>query len=183
MFQRTCALLMFLVLLPLVLVISIIQLLVFKKVVFKQSRTGYLGTSFYLYKFQTMYSSREDNGVLLSRWGRFLRKYSLDEILQLINVVKGEMNFVGPRPLLPKYWDLFSIEQKKRYNIKPGITGWAQVNGRNNLSWEKQFEMDVWYVENKSILLDFKIGALTLKRVFGSNESELKLRKPFEGNK
>jgi lipopolysaccharide/colanic/teichoic acid biosynthesis glycosyltransferase len=102
----------------------------------------------------------------LTSIGAFVRKTSLDEIPQLINVLKGDMSLIGPRPLLPEYLPLYSEEQKKRHKVRPGITGWAQVNGRNAISWERKFELDVWYVENISFLLDLKILFLTIKKVF-----------------
>lgn len=119
-----------------------------------------------------MNDRRDANGNLLSdaerltRIGSFVRKTSLDEIPQLINLLKGDMSLIGPRPLLPEYLPLYNEFQKKRHSVKPGITGWAQVNGRNTLSWEKKFEYDVWYVKNQSFLLDLKIIIMTIKKVF-----------------
>jgi lipopolysaccharide/colanic/teichoic acid biosynthesis glycosyltransferase len=121
----------------------------------------------------------------LTKIGLFVRKTSLDEIPQLINVLKGEMSLVGPRPLLPQYLPLYSAFQKKRHNVKPGITGWAQVNGRNAISWQKKFEYDVWYVDKISFLVDVKIILLTLKKVFireGINNEGQISTKAFEGN-
>lgn len=158
--------------------IIVVALLVKKKlgspVVFKQQRPGLKGKPFYLYKFRTMTDAKDKEGNLLSdsirltSFGQFLRKYSLDELLQLVNVIKGELSLVGPRPLLKDYLPLYTEEQAKRHNVKPGITGWAQINGRNAISWEEKFNLDVWYVENQSFLLDLKILALTFKKVLKS---------------
>ncbi|MDH4423925.1 sugar transferase [Bacillus cereus] len=143
-------------------------------ILFKQQRPGLQGKSFYLYKFRTMTDARDSNGVLLpdqvrlTSFGKLLRKYSLDELPQLINVVKGDLSLVGPRPLLMEYLPLYSNEQAKRHHVKPGITGWAQVNGRNAITWEEKFELDVWYVNNQSFLFDMKILFLTVIKVFKS---------------
>jgi lipopolysaccharide/colanic/teichoic acid biosynthesis glycosyltransferase len=121
----------------------------------------------------------------LTSIGRLVRKTSLDEIPQLINVLKGDMSLVGPRPLLTEYLPLYNKAQKKRHNIRPGITGWAQVNGRNAISWGKKFKLDVWYVENQSILLDLKILILTVKKVLmsdGISQKNQATAKPFSGN-
>lgn len=143
-------------------------------VIFKQQRPGLNGKPFYIYKFRTMTNERDQNGELqsdeirLTSFGKFLRKYSLDEMVQLVNVVKGDLSLVGPRPLLMEYLPLYSPDQAKRHLVKPGITGWAQVNGRNALSWEEKFKLDVWYVENQSIFLDVKILYLTFIKVLKS---------------
>lgn len=145
-------------------------------VLFKQTRPGLHGVPFELYKFRTMTDEKDENGVLLSdgkrltETGKFIRKYSLDELPQLINVVKGELSLVGPRPLLMEYLELYDDRQMRRHEVKPGITGWAQVNGRNAISWEEKFELDVWYVENQSFLLDMKILYLTLLKVVKSED-------------
>ena len=139
-------------------------------------------------KFQSL-KARKDEQQLekdrLNGWGRFLRASSLDETPQLINIIKGEMAFVGPRPLLPEYWELYTPWQKRRHEVKPGITGWAQVNGRNALSWEDKFKLDVWYVDNRSLLLDLKILFLTVRKVLVrdgiSGEGEVTMSK-FNGN-
>jgi lipopolysaccharide/colanic/teichoic acid biosynthesis glycosyltransferase len=134
-----------------------------KPVVFKHLRPGYRGEPFTLYKFRTMTDSRDNSGNLLSDekrltvLGRFLRSTSLDEYPELFNVLSGEMSLVGPRPLLMRYLDRYTPEQARRHNVLPGITGWAQINGRNNVSWEDKFELDVWYVDNWSLWLDIKI--------------------------
>jgi sugar transferase EpsL len=143
-------------------------------VIFKQQRPGLQGEPFYLYKFRTMTDAKEKDGTLLpdhirlTAVGQFLRKYSLDELPQLFNVIKGDISLVGPRPLLMEYLALYTEEQAKRHLVRPGITGWAQVNGRNEISWEKKFKLDVWYVENQSFLLDLKIIILTFRKVLKS---------------
>jgi sugar transferase EpsL len=143
-------------------------------VFFKQQRPGLYGRPFYIYKYRTMTDERGDDGQLLpdyvriTSFGKFLRKYSLDELIQLGNVVKGDLSIVGPRPLLMEYLPLYSSEQSKRHLVKPGITGWAQINGRNAISWEEKFKLDIWYVENQSFLLDLKILFLTIIKVLKS---------------
>ncbi|MGG0452855.1 sugar transferase [Priestia megaterium] len=140
-------------------------------VLFKQQRPGKDGKPFYLYKFRTMANLEDKQGGLLSDQvrltgtGKFLRKYSLDELPQLINVVKGDMSLVGPRPLLMEYLSLYTEEQMLRHNVRPGITGWAQVNGRNAIAWEEKFKLDTWYVRNQSMFLDFKILLFTVLKV------------------
>lgn len=142
--------------------------------IFKQKRPGLNGKIFFVYKFRTMTDERDGNGELLpdscrlTSFGKLLRTLSLDELPQLWNVLKGDMSFVGPRPLLVEYLPLYSERQARRHKVRPGITGWAQVNGRNAISWEQKFEYDVWYVENQSLWLDFKILLLTVKKVFVS---------------
>ena len=141
---------------------------------FFQSRPGLNEKIFNIIKFKTMNDKKDSKGNLLSDAqrltpiGAFVRKTSLDEIPQLINVLKGEMSIIGPRPLLPQYLDLYNDRQKKRHNVRPGITGWAQVNGRNAISWSKKFELDVWYVENLSFSTDLKVFFTTFKKVFKS---------------
>lgn len=159
-------------------VIGIVAVLIRKKigspVLFKQPRPGLHGKVFHVYKFRTMTDERDANGELLpdavrlTAFGQLLRKLSLDELPQLWNVLKGDMSFVGPRPLLVEYLPLYNERQARRHDVRPGITGWAQVNGRNAISWEKKFEYDVWYVENQSFWLDLKIFFLTVKKVFVS---------------
>lgn len=132
-------------------------------VLFCQQRPGYKGRLFTLYKFRTMRNMFDDNGEplrdehRLSFWGNLLRRSSLDELPQLFNVVNGDMSLVGPRPLLVEYLPLYSKNQMKRHNVRPGITGWAQINGRNNLDWDKRLKLDVWYVDNQTFGLDLKI--------------------------
>ena len=141
-------------------------------VLFKQVRPGLHGRPFTIYKFRTMTDERDKDGNLLpdgerlTRLGKFLRKASIDELPELFNVIKGEMSTVGPRPLLMQYLDRYTPEQARRHEVKPGITGWAQVNGRNAISWEDKFKLDVWYVDNQSLWLDIKIILMTLVKVF-----------------
>jgi lipopolysaccharide/colanic/teichoic acid biosynthesis glycosyltransferase len=141
-------------------------------ILFIQNRPGLKGQCFKLMKFRTMLGVKDKHGNLLpddqrmTRFGTFLRSTSLDELPGLFNVIKGDMSLVGPRPLLVQYLPLYSQEQARRHNVRPGITGWAQVNGRNAISWEDKFKLDVWYVDNQSFLLDIKILFLTVKKVF-----------------
>ena len=161
------------------------------KAFFFQKRPGKNEKIFKVIKFKTMNDKKNSSGKLLpdadrlTKLGVFIRKTSLDEIPQLINVLKGDMSLIGPRPLLPEYLPLYNETQKKRHNVKPGITGWAQVNGRNAISWEKKFEYDVWYVENLSFLLDLKIFFKTFLKVFKSevinNQNQATTTK-FTGN-
>lgn len=141
-------------------------------VFFTQDRPGKDGKIFKVIKFKTMTDERDAEGNLLpdakrlTKVGKFVRSTSIDELPQLINVLKGDMALIGPRPLLPQYLPLYSAEQARRHKVRPGITGWAQVNGRNAISWTKKFELDVWYVDHCSFLLDLKIVLLTIKKVF-----------------
>jgi len=143
---------------------------------FKQIRPGKNGKLFTIYKFKTMRDTRDDQGNLLpdnqrlTAIGKIVRKLSLDELPQLWNILKGEMSFVGPRPLLPEYLPLYNQEQQKRHWVKPGITGWAQVNGRNAISWQQKFEYDKWYVEHQSFKLDIKILFMTINKIFHTQE-------------
>ena len=143
-----------------------------RPVMFKQMRPGLQGRSFFMYKFRTMTGKRDENGVLLpdemrlTRLGKFLRSSSLDELPELFNVLKGDMSLVGPRPLLMQYLQRYTPEQARRHEVKPGITGWAQVNGRNAISWAEKFVLDVWYVDNCSLWLDIKILFMTVLKVF-----------------
>jgi sugar transferase EpsL len=140
-------------------------------VLFKQVRPGLHGKPFIIYKFRTMTDTRHKNGDLLpdaqrlTKLGRFLRSTSLDELPELWNVIKGDMSLVGPRPLLMQYLDRYTPEQARRNEVKPGLTGWAQVNGRNAITWEKKFELDIWYVDHCSLFLNFRIILLTLLKV------------------
>jgi len=179
------------VLSPLVLLIGIILFFDLKAwPVFVQKRPGYQQKIFAVYKFKTMRDTTDEKGALLSDFerltplGKIIRKLSLDELPQLINVLKGEMSFVGPRPLLPEYLPLYSKEQNKRHEVKPGITGWAQVNGRNTLSWQDKFKHDVYYVENQSFFLDLRILIKTVGKVLlpkDINASEQLTMEPFNG--
>ncbi|WP_348655561.1 sugar transferase [uncultured Sulfitobacter sp.] len=140
-------------------------------VLFRQNRPGLQGKPFQMIKFRTMRGSVDEQGndlpdaKRLTRLGRFLRSSSLDELPELFNVLKGEMSLVGPRPLLMEYLPLYSPEQARRHEVRPGVTGWAQVNGRNAISWDEKFELDVWYVDNRNLWLDLKIIWLTIRKV------------------
>lgn len=158
---------------------------------FVQPRPGKSGKTFKIIKFKTMNDQRDDDGNLLpdakrlTKIGAFVRKTSLDEIPQLINVIKGDMSLIGPRPLLLQYLPLYNDTQKRRHEIRPGMTGWAQVNGRNSISWQEKFEFDVWYVDHISFLLDVKILLLTLKKVFvkeGISQEGQATMEVFKGN-
>jgi lipopolysaccharide/colanic/teichoic acid biosynthesis glycosyltransferase len=160
-------------------------------VLFTQVRPGYQGKLFRIYKFRTMTNARNDQGNLLSdeqrltRLGRFLRSSSLDEFPELFNVLRGEMSWVGPRPLLEQYLDRYSPEQARRHHVLPGITGWAQINGRNTLTWDEKFRLDVWYVDHWSLVLDIKILAITLWKVIkreGINQPGQTTSEEFMGN-
>ncbi|MCL0033826.1 sugar transferase [Thermodesulfovibrionales bacterium] len=143
-------------------------------VLFEQVRPGLHGKPFTVYKFRTMTDKRDEEGNLLpdkerlTSFGQFLRRTSIDELPGLLNVIKGEMSLVGPRPLLMQYLDRYTPEQARRHEVKPGLTGWAQVNGRNAISWEEKFALDVWYVDNQSLWLDLKILALTIWKIIKS---------------
>ncbi|WP_078553415.1 sugar transferase [Bacillus alkalicellulosilyticus] len=161
---------------PLIVVVAIIvKLKLGSPVLFKQLRPGLNGKPFYLYKFRSMTDAKDEEGNLLedeirlTPIGQFLRKYSLDELPQLFNVIKGDISLVGPRPLLMEYLPLYTKEQARRHNVRPGITGWAQVNGRNALSWDEKFKLDVWYVDNHSMKIDCKILILTIYKVIKSD--------------
>ena len=158
---------------------------------FFQLRPGKNGKIFKIVKFKTMNDKKDATGVLLSdserltKIGSFVRKTSLDELPQLLNVVKGDMSLIGPRPLLTQYMHLYSDFQNRRHEVRPGITGWAQVNGRNAISWDKKFEFDVWYVEHISFALDLKIFFKTILKVIksdGINAADAATIEPFEGN-
>lgn len=186
------AALLFIALLPLLVFISILVLVYLGfPIFFIQKRVGYLGSQFYVYKFRTMNSLSDKNGVLReddylrTRFGDFLRATSLDELPQLINIILGQMSFVGPRPLLPEYLPLYSSRQAMRHNAKPGLTGLAQISGRNNISWQRKFRLDVWYVKNHSLKLDVVIFFRTIKKVIlreGILSANNSMIKKFEGN-
>ncbi len=172
LFDLLTALFMLAMLSPLILLVALVaRFALGSPVPFKQQRPGLHGKPFYFYKFRTMTDDRDNAGNLLSdelrltSFGRLLRRLSLDELPQLINVVKGDMSLVGPRPLLMEYLPLYTPEQARRHEVRPGITGWAQVNGRNALSWEDKFALDVWYVDHQSLWLDFKILWMTVRKV------------------
>ena len=157
---------------PLMLIIGLCSLLSMgKPLLFRQVRPGFREQPFTIYKFRTMHDLRDSQGRLLpdgqrlNRFGTFLRRTSLDELPELWNVLRGDMSLVGPRPLLPQYLPRYTAFQRRRHEVKPGITGWAQVNGRNALTWEQKFELDVWYVDHWSLWLDFKLLWTTLLKV------------------
>lgn len=178
---------------PIILITAIIiKIKIGSPILFKQQRPGLNGKPFFIYKFRTMTDERDENGNLLpdeirlTKTGGIIRKLSLDELPQLFNVLKGDMSFVGPRPLLMKYLPLYNKEQARRHEVRPGITGWAQVNGRNAISWEEKFKYDVWYVDHQSILLDIKILFLTVVKVFkseGINQQGQATIEEFKGSK
>ena len=178
---------------PILLMITIGLYLVNKGsgVFFLQERPGEREKIFKVIKFRTMTTERDEKGNLLpderrlTKMGKLIRSTSIDELPQLINVLKGDMALIGPRPLLPQYLPLYSKEQARRHEVRPGITGWAQVNGRNAISWTKKFELDVWYVDHCSFLLDLKIIFLTVKKVFvreGISSDTSATMEPFTGN-
>ena len=158
-------------LLPLAVVALLVRVKLGQPVLFRQVRPGLHGQPFMMVKFRTMTDARDANGQWLSdadrltAFGRFLRSTSLDELPELWNVLRGEMSLVGPRPLLMEYLPLYSTEQLRRHEVRPGITGWAQVHGRNALSWEDRFKLDVWYVDNQSVWLDLRILGMTVRKV------------------
>ncbi|MBB1325787.1 sugar transferase [Pseudoalteromonas sp. SR45-1] len=173
LFDLTVSIIVFLILLPVILVVAIfIRFKLGSPILFTQDRPGLNGKVFKMMKFRSMLDAKDKHGNLLpdnermTKFGAFLRSTSLDELPGLFNVIKGDMSLVGPRPLLVQYLPLYSSEQAKRHNVRPGITGWAQVNGRNAIGWDEKFKLDVWYVENQSFLLDIKILLLTVKKVF-----------------
>ena len=160
-------------------------------ILFRQPRTGLNGKIFNIYKFRTMTDDCDKDGILLpdalrlTKFGKFLRSTSLDELPSLWNVLKSDMSLVGPRPLLLEYLPLYSTQQARRHEVKPGITGWAQVNGRNAITWGEKFDLDVWYVDNQSIWLDIKILWLTVKKVImrdGINQVGQSTMENFKGN-
>ena len=161
-------------------------------VFFTQERPGKDGKIFKVIKFKTMTDERDDSGKLLpdakrlTKVGRFVRSTSIDELPQLLNVLKGDMALIGPRPLLVRYLSLYNERQARRHEVRPGITGWAQVNGRNAISWEEKFDYDVWYVDHVSLWLDLKIVLLTIKKVFvreGINSKTAAKMEPIRGSK
>ncbi len=182
-----------LILSPLLVVVSIVNIVTLgRPVLFRQARPGYQGQIFSLYKFRSMRKGIDQDGeplpnrLRLTPFGRFIRKTSIDELPSLLNVLKGEMSLVGPRPLKVDYLPLYNDFQARRHDVKPGITGWAQVKGRNQLSWDERFSLDVWYVENRSFWLDLKILVMTAAKVLrqkdvGYQGNEVESR--FTGNK
>lgn len=191
-FDLVVSLLALLFFMPFIVVISLVLMYLNRGTpFFYQLRPGLQGHIFKLIKFKTMTDKTDGHGNLLpdnlriTPLGRFLRASSLDELPQLFNVLKGDMSLVGPRPLLPKYLPLYNKRQARRHEVRPGITGWTQVNGRNSLTWAEKFEKDVWYIENMSFALDLKILWLTVVKVLkreGVNQSKETTMPPFIGN-
>ena len=179
--------------LPVIVLIGLlVRMRIGSPVFFCQVRPGLHGMPFVIYKFRTMMDERDRNGNMLpdgerlTRLGRFLRKTSMDELPELFNVIKGDMSIVGPRPLLMQYLDRYTPEQARRHEVKPGITGWAQVNGRNAISWEDKFKLDVWYVDNMSLGLDMKIIAMTIWKILkreGINQPGHATAEKFKGSR
>ncbi|MFA0736792.1 MAG: hypothetical protein OGMRLDGQ_003292 [Candidatus Fervidibacter sp.] len=172
LFDIIFSLTLIILLAPLILFIALlIWVTMGRPILFRQRRVGYKGQVFTIYKFRTMTEERDEHGNLLpdeqrlTRFGRFLRETSLDELPELFNVLKGDMSLVGPRPLLVEYLPYYTPEERKRHNMRPGITGWAQVNGRNAITWDQKLALDVWYVDNWSLWLDFKIILMTIIKV------------------
>lgn len=188
----TASIIGFVILSPLVLLVTVSLFFANQgKPFFFQLRPGKNGRIFKIVKFKTMNDKKDGNGKLLpdaerlTKIGSFVRKTSLDEIPQLLNVIKGDMSLIGPRPLLPQYLHLYSDFQNRRHEVKPGITGWAQVNGRNAISWNTKFELDVWYVDHISFVLDVKIIFKTILKVIkseGINAADAATIEPFNGN-
>jgi len=192
LFDFIVALCALLTLLPVIIVVAaLIRFKLGSPILFTQNRPGLNGDIFKMMKFRSMLDAKDKRGNLLpdeqrmTKFGSFLRSTSLDELPGLFNVLKGDMSLVGPRPLLVQYLPLYNKEQARRHNVRPGITGWAQVNGRNAISWEQKFELDVWYVNNQSMWLDLKILLLTVKKVFirdGINADGHVTIEPFKGS-
>lgn len=191
-FDRLAAAILLLIFAP-VLAVCCLMVAVFlgRPVFFRQARPGLHGKTFRMLKFRTMLDATDATGTplpdaeRLTRFGQFLRACSLDELPELWNVLCGQMSLVGPRPLLVDYLPKYSVQQARRHEVTPGITGWAQVNGRNAISWEKKFELDVWYVDHRSLLLDIKILCMTLLQVVrrdGISATEHVTMPPFEGS-
>ena len=192
LFDFCISLIGLLLLAPLLIIISLLVCIFLgRPVFFCQIRPGLHGKPFKMYKFRTMLSAKDEKGnelpdnLRLNTFGKILRASSLDELPELFNVLRGEMSLVGPRPLLTEYMPLYSTDQLRRHDVLPGITGWAQVNGRNTISWHDKFKYDVWYVDNHSLLLDLKILYLTVKKVIArdgiSGSGEATISK-FKGN-
>ena len=193
LFDLTFALIALVILSPIILVTAIlVRIFIGTPILFKQQRPGYKGHPFFIYKFRSMTTRFAHDGSLLpdaerlTHFGRLLRSLSLDELPELFNIVRGEMSFVGPRPLLMEYLPLYSPKQARRHDVVPGLTGWAQVNGRNAVDWPTRFNMDVWYVDNWSFWLDLRIIFLTLWKVIsreGINQKGQSTVEHFKGEK
>ena len=194
-FKRTLDLILtvpaLIVLSPVLLLLGIlVAILLGSPVLFRQRRPGLHGRPFWLLKFRTMTDARDAGGALLpdaerlTAFGRFLRATSLDELPELFNVLKGDMSLVGPRPLLMQYLERYTPEQARRHEVRPGITGWAQVNGRNAITWEEKFKLDIWYVDHRSLWLDMKIIAMTVWKILnreGINQPGQATMEEFKG--
>ena len=191
--DKLSAALLLVILVPILFMLCVLLLLSSNNsnIFFTQDRPGKDGKIFKLVKFKTMTDERDSNGNLLpdeqrlTKIGQFIRSTSLDELPQLWNIIKGDMSFIGPRPLLKEYLPLYNQHQARRHNVKPGMTGWAQINGRNQISWQQKFDYDVWYVDNISFSLDLKIVFLTIKKVIireNINASDAATMQPFKGN-
>lgn len=188
-FDFTVAVIALIILSPMILVVAcLIAVSMGRPVLFRQVRAGLHGAPFTILKFRTMRNTRSATGELLpdaerkTALGTWLRRFSFDELPQLVNVIRGDLSLVGPRPLFIEYIPLYSAAQRRRLLVKPGITGWAQVQGRNALTWEEKFELDIWYVDHHSILLDVKILALTVLRVAQGSAIEGYGNIPFGGS-
>lgn len=190
-FDFFLALILLIVFSPFIVLIGIVLKIVQGSALFKQARPGLNEKIFYIYKFKTMSDETDENGELLpdelrlKPFGKLVRSLSLDELPQLFNVLKGDMSFIGPRPLLVEYLPLYNQEQKKRHDVRPGITGWAQINGRNAISWEQKFKYDVEYVQNCSFLFDLKIFFMTIVKVLkrsGVNKEGVATTDKFNGH-
>jgi undecaprenyl phosphate N,N'-diacetylbacillosamine 1-phosphate transferase len=192
LFDFVVGLIVFVITLPVILVVALVLTIANRGTpFFTQVRPGLRGKPFRLVKFKTMNDLKDADGDLLSdeirltKVGKIVRETSLDELPQLFNVIKGDMSLVGPRPLLMEYLPLYNAEQMRRHDVKPGITGWAQINGRNALSWADKFRLDVWYVDNQSFFLDIKILFLTISKVFkreGISSATMVTMEKFRGN-
>ena len=192
LFDLSFSLVLALLLLPLLALLAVLVYIdLGSPALFRQQRPGLLGKPFAFYKFRTMNNRTDKDGRLLpdgdrlTAFGRFLRRASLDELPQLFNVIRGDMSLVGPRPLLMEYLDLYTDEQMRRHAVKPGITGWAQVNGRNAVSWEEKFRLDLWYVDNRSLFLDLRIILLTVIRIIrkeGISQEGMATAEKFKGS-
>jgi len=190
--DRFAALLALLLISPLLLLVfNLVRWRLGSPVLFRQQRPGYLGKAFWMLKFRTMSNARDSSGAMLpdaqrlTPLGQWLRATSIDELPELFNILRGEMSFIGPRPLLMQYLPLYSPQQARRHDVKPGFSGWAQVNGRNTISWEEKFRLDVWYVDNQSFWLDLRIFLLTIWKVIrreGISATGEATMKPFTGS-